>query len=446
MQEGRGLGWLGIVRLGLVQTAIGAVVVLATSTLNRVMVVDFQLAATLPAGLVAWHYAVQLSRPRWGHAADRGGKRTHWVIVGMGVLALGAVIATDGAILAAHSWWWGLLLGVVGFTLIGAGVGAAGTSLLALLSARVAAQRRPAAAAITWIMMIFGLAATAGVVGAVLDPFSPQRLALVVSAVAGGAFLLAVLAVLGMEGPPVRDARSAAPAGRFADAVGEIWADRDARAFTLFVLIAMLAYSMQDLILEPFAGLRFVKSVGESTSLAGLQQAGVLLGMIATAAAGSRAGGGGAAWRRWWTAAGCVGSAAALAGLAVGSFVGPGWPLAANVFGLGLCNGVFAVAAIGAMMGLASAGPRNDQGARMGVFGAAQAVGFGVGGVLGAAGVDLLRSGAGEDAAAFSIVFGVEAGLFLAAAVMAWRLALPAEPHRNLAADARLARRAESAA
>ncbi|MBY0447155.1 MAG: hypothetical protein K2P95_00575, partial [Hyphomonadaceae bacterium] len=67
-------------------------------------------------------------------------------------------------------------------------------------------------------------------------------------------------------------------------------------------------------------------------------------------------------------------------------------------------------------------------------------------GVLGAAGVDLLRSGAGEDAAAFSIVFGVEAGLFLAAAVMALRLALPIEPRRSLAADAGLARRAEPAA
>ena len=48
-----GLGWLGIVRLGLVQSAIGAIVMLTTSLLNRVMVVEYALPAALPAGLVA---------------------------------------------------------------------------------------------------------------------------------------------------------------------------------------------------------------------------------------------------------------------------------------------------------------------------------------------------------------------------------------------------------
>jgi BCD family chlorophyll transporter-like MFS transporter len=60
------LGWLGIVRLGLVQSAIGAIVMLATSLLNRVMVVEYALPAALPAGLVAWHYAVP-GRARGGH-------------------------------------------------------------------------------------------------------------------------------------------------------------------------------------------------------------------------------------------------------------------------------------------------------------------------------------------------------------------------------------------
>ena len=60
------LGWLGIVRLGLVQTALGAIVVLTTSTLNRVMVVELALPAILPGALVAMHYAVQILRPRLG--------------------------------------------------------------------------------------------------------------------------------------------------------------------------------------------------------------------------------------------------------------------------------------------------------------------------------------------------------------------------------------------
>ena len=48
------LGWLGIVRLGLVQTALGAIVVLTTSTLNRVMVVEMALPAPGGLGVREW--------------------------------------------------------------------------------------------------------------------------------------------------------------------------------------------------------------------------------------------------------------------------------------------------------------------------------------------------------------------------------------------------------
>ena len=61
------LGWVGIVRLGLVQTALGAIVVLTTSTLNRVMVVELALPAILPGVLVALHYLIQVMRPRLGY-------------------------------------------------------------------------------------------------------------------------------------------------------------------------------------------------------------------------------------------------------------------------------------------------------------------------------------------------------------------------------------------
>jgi len=85
------LSWLQIFRLGLVQAAIGAIVVLMTSTLNRLMVVELALPVVLPGALVALHYGVQITRPSWGHLADQGGSRTRWVIAGMAMLALGAL-------------------------------------------------------------------------------------------------------------------------------------------------------------------------------------------------------------------------------------------------------------------------------------------------------------------------------------------------------------------
>ena len=47
--------WLGIARFGLVQAALGAIVVLTTSTINRVMIVELALPAMVPGLLVTWH-------------------------------------------------------------------------------------------------------------------------------------------------------------------------------------------------------------------------------------------------------------------------------------------------------------------------------------------------------------------------------------------------------
>src|SRR3569833_4763159 len=94
------LGWIGILRLGLVQTALGAIVVLMLSTINRVMVVELALPATVPGALVALHYAVQVLRPRWGYGSDRGGRRTPWIVGGMALLALGGAGAAGATALA----------------------------------------------------------------------------------------------------------------------------------------------------------------------------------------------------------------------------------------------------------------------------------------------------------------------------------------------------------
>lgn len=422
----RTLSWIEIVRLGLVQAALGAIVVLTTSTLNRVMVVELALPAMLPGALVGLHYGVQLSRPRWGHGSDMGGARTPWIIAGMAVLAVGGVLAALATAWAAASTLAGIALAVVAFVLIGGGVGAAGTSLLALLATDVAPQRRAPAASITWIMMIVGFAVTAGVAGAMLDPFTLTRLVAVTAGVSAAAFLLCVAAVWGVErdsrGAQIPTPQIAAQKG-FSAALSQVWAEPRARQFTVFVFVAMLAYSSSDLILEPFTGLVFGLTPGQSTQLAGLQHGGVLIGMIVVAVLGARLGGRGFGRRQSWVIGGCVASSLALIGLSAASLAGPGWPLAPTIFVLGLSNGAFAVAAIGAMMGLAGADGPGREGVRIGLWGASQAIAFGIGGFLGAAAIDAARAAFADSRLAFALVFAAEALLFLAAA----RLALGVE-------------------
>lgn len=429
------LGWVGIVRLGLVQTALGSIVVLTTSTINRVMVVELALPALLPGLLVGLHYAVQMLRPRWGHGSDVGGRRTPWIIGGMATLALGGIGAALATALMATSPTVGLAVAVLAFVMIGAGVGAAGTSLLVLLAKRVAPDRRAAAATIVWVMMIFGFIVTAATAGHYLDPFSLDRLVAVTAVVSAIAFAVTLVAVWGVEksvsNPVTAAPGRAAPHTPFMTALRGVWAENEARQFTIFVFVSMLAYSFQDLILEPYAGSVFGFTPGESTKLSGTQHSGVLTGMVLIALIATYVKTGPLASLRLWTVVGCVASAAALSGLSVAGSFGPQWPLSATVFLLGLANGAFAVAAIGSMMARADRGTGQREGVRMGLWGAAQAIAFGLGGFLGAASVDVMRLLVAEEATAYATVFAVEAALFVIAAALAARIGNVVDAHER---------------
>ena len=476
----RTIGWFGVFRLGLVQTSLGAIVVLTTSTINRVMVVELALPALLPGLLVGLHYAVQITRPRMGHGSDRGGRRTPWIVGGMAVLGAGGALAAVATMLVASHAIAGIALALLAFVMVGLGVGASGTSLLVLLAAAVAPRYRGAAATTVWVMMILGFIVTAIVAGAQLDPFSLERLVGVTATVSLVAFAVTCLAVWGIErrvlGAPLPEVSSArasiaqativgaasaappvgpgaaeapdsgvAPAGvapapgatpdeepatDFRTALRDVWAEPEARRFSVFVFVSMLAYSAQDLILEPFAGTVFGMTPGQSTQLSGTQHGGVLAGMLMVALATVALRGRTLGSLRFWTIAGCAGSAVALATLAVGGLIAERFPLQPAVFALGLANGAFAVAAIGSMMDLVGRGGRRREGVRMGLWGAAQAIAFGLGGLCATSAVDLGRLLVDEPATAYGAVFALQALLFVLAAALARGVYRPAEPER----------------
>jgi MFS transporter, BCD family, chlorophyll transporter len=415
------LGWLGIIRLGLVQTALGSIVVLTTSAINRIMVIELALPAMIPGALVGLHHALQVLRPRMGHGSDVGGRRTPWIIGGMVILAVGGIIAAVATAWMTTHRYSGLALSVVGFILIGIGISAAGTSLLVLLAKRVTPARRPAAATIVWLMMIAGFAVTAITAGHFLDPYSPTRLVIVATVVSVAAVVVTILAVAGIEGhaPPEPEEQAAAPKPPFMAALKQVWAEPEARHFTIFVFVSMLAYSAQDLILEPFAGAVFGMPPGETTKLGGLLHAGVFVGMLLVAILGSAIGGRWFGSLKGWAIGGCMASATALLGLAMSGIVGTSWPLRLNVFALGVSNGAFAIAAIASMMMLASNGRERREGVRMGLWGAAQAIAFGVGGFIGTMASDIARHFIGSPSVAYSSVFALEAAVFLVSALLA---------------------------
>jgi BCD family chlorophyll transporter-like MFS transporter len=412
------LGWTHVIRLGLIQACMGAVVVVTTSTLNRIMVVEHALPALLPGVLVSFHYLVQMVRPRMGFGADQGRRSTPWMMGGMVLLSAGGLLAAVATVWMADALALGLALAVLAFACIGLGVSACGTSLLALMSKRMPAHMRAPAATTVWMMMIMGFALTAITVGKLLDPYTPERLIELCSMLSVCVVLITAACLWRLEGH-VDSASTASDermtAEKFKHALHRVWGEAQARTFTIFVFLSMLAYSAQDLILEPFAGSIFGMTPGETTQLSGLHHSAVLCGMLCVAIVGGKKVAGRLGSIQSWMVGGCALSALAMLGLTLGGVIGA-WPLKANVFVLGVANGVFSIAAIATMMRLATAEGESRAGTRMGLWGAAQALAFGLGGLLGTAASDLARWLIASPGAAYASVFALEALMFLGSA------------------------------
>jgi len=395
------------------------------------MVIELALPAILPGALVAIHYFIQLIRPRMGFGSDQTRRASPWIRGGILVLASGGVLAATSTILLSHSVVLGIALATVAFLMIGIGVSSSGTALLVLLAKRVEPKKKAAAATCVWLMMIFGFAFTASVSGKFLTPFSFERLLMVSSTVSVIAVIVTFLAIWGMESPVTKNQQLATNADEvesespskasFSEAFTEVWKESRVRSFTWFVFVSMLAYSSQDLILEPFAAVAFGFTPAETTTLSGLQNGGVLIGMLFLAFITSKAKSQTLTSLSTWTIGGCLASALAMLGLVLSGPIANVIFFQVAVFLLGIFNGAFSIAAIGSMMQFASIGSARREGVRMGIWGASQAMAFGLGGIIGTGLSDIARIILGDPASAYAFVFLLEGVLFVVAAYLSYQ-------------------------
>lgn len=408
------LGWGGIVRLCLVNAAIGGMAALPINLFNRLMTVELALPAILPGLLVALHYGVQLTRPVWGHRSDRTGSRAPFIRGGLAALGLALVATAWGVGVAETNLAAALVIWIAAFIVIGLAIGAAGTSFLALLAAAAPEGRHGAAATIAWLMLILGAIVASVGVGIALEPYGPARLLVVIAAAAGIAWIVAALAVHGLERRlPARPAQTDEP---LIPALRAAWAEPSVRRFTMFVFLSIFAFFLSELVFEPFAGHVHGLTPDQSTQLSGGKDGAALMGMLAAGMLSTL----GFGALRVWAVAGCLLSALGLAVLAAGM------PLLPGTVVLGFGNGLFVVGAIGSMMRLAVQ-RAEAAGIRMGVFGAAQAISAGLAGLIATGTLDLLRLGQG-DAAAYGALFYLQAAIFVLAGAVAMRVLRPAIP------------------
>ncbi len=429
------MNWFSILRLGLVQLCIGSSVVIPLSTLNRLMKVELALPATIAGFLIALHYAVQLTRVNWGYLSDKTQNKSQWIIFGMLILGIGGVLASASIPLIESNFAYGIMLSLFSYTLIGFGVGAAGTPLLALLASYSSKAQKGFAASITFLMMILGLAITGITAGIILDPYSHQKLIRITASLAIITNILSYLSLKNLEQTLRNNADTRTPNAinynePFLEGIKKVWMEREARLFTIFIFISMGAFSMQDPILEPFAGEVFGFAVGESTKLDGFHKIGTLIGIILIILCLSKFRIGFASLsiiknerlgsEKFWLITGCLFSAfslfiISLLGL---TYRDPGI-LNSVVFLFGISNGVFTAGILGTMLHLASKGKGdNNTGTRMGIWGAAQAYATMIAVFFSTVLVDILGLMMNSLPSVYGIVFLTAASFFIAAAFL----------------------------
>ena len=429
------MNWFSILRLGLVQLCIGSSVVIPLSTLNRLMKVELALPATIAGFLIALHYAVQLTRVNWGYLSDKTQNRSQWIIFGMLILGIGGVLASASIPLIESYFAYGIMLALFSYTLIGFGVGAAGTPLLALLASYSSKSQKGFAASITFLMMILGLAITGITAGIILDPYSHQKLVKITASLAIITNILSFLSLKNLEKSLRNNADARTPNAinynvPFLEGIKKVWMEREARLFTIFIFISMGAFSMQDPILEPFAGEVFGFAVGESTKLDGFHKIGTLIGIILiilclskfrirfgslSFVKNERLGS-----EKFWLITGCLFSALSLFIISVLglTYRDPGI-LNSVVFLFGISNGVFTAGILGTMLHLASRGSGdNNTGTRMGIWGAAQAYATMIAVFFSTVLVDILGLMMNSLPSVYGIVFLTAASFFIAAAFL----------------------------
>lgn len=412
------------VRLGAFPVAYGLSGVLIGGTLNRVMIAELKLPATLVALLFALPLLVSPLRLWLGYRSDGfpilGRRREPYLLlgalmVGAGVAAIANLTARTAATPAVF-----VPAAVLAFLLYGVGRNLAHNTYQALLAEKFTGAVRARAMTLYEVVTLLGSVAGAGALGRALEHYEPARLVAVADGVAVVVVGLACLAVPGQEAAAGGVASAEAARGRsFGEVVRDyVLADPQVRRLFVVVICTFIGTLAQDVLLEPYGALVLGMSVGETTRLTMFWGLGVLAAMLLSGLWLLRVLGALRLMRLGLGVSIVVFGAVAAVGLAGA----PGmfrWLVLVMGFGTGL-------AGAGMLGSVVEFTTPVRAGLLMGVWGVANMLGHAAGSLMGGIVVDTMRLATGSALAAYTALFAFEVVMLAAALVLTLRLR-PAE-------------------
>ena len=372
-----------LLRLSLFQVSVGMALVLLTGTLNRVMIVELDVPAWLVGLMVSIPVLIAPFRALIGFKSDThksvlGWRRVPYIWFGT-LMQFGGFAILPFALLVltgdGHgSAVWGEVGAALAFLLIGAGINTTQTAGLALANDLASEETRPRVVALLYVMLLLGMVVSALVFGSLLHDFTAKQLIQIVQGVAVITVVLNVIAMWKQEARNPKLTAKDAPRISFSQAWAQFSAAGRAKRLLVGVGLGSAAFSMQDILLEPFGGQVFGLNVGQTTWLTATLALGTLAGFAISARRLSR---GGDPYRL--ASLGILAGIMAFAAVIFSPVLDMVSLFQTGAFFIGLGGGLFSVGMLTAAMDLASSGSGTMSGFALGAWGGVQATAAGIG-------------------------------------------------------------------
>jgi BCD family chlorophyll transporter-like MFS transporter len=405
------------VQLGLVHLAVAMTLVPINSTLNRVMIKELSISATLVALMASLPYLVSPIQVAIGAYSDRnpiwGLRRTPYILVGLLLCVGGVMISPEIAFTLVNRFWLGIGIGVLAFGAWGVGYNLAAVAYLSLASEIFEERERGKTIAVMWVMMILGIIFTAITLSHFVDPYTEEALQHSFWLVGGIALVLGLVGLINLEVQQQVPEFETEARYSWSTMVRAISGNPQAKLFFLYLILLLAALLGQDILLEPYAAEAFEMSVRQTTRITSfwgifVMLALLLTGWLETKFPKLKI----AAWGGWGAFLGF--SLITLSGIIRNQEV-----FYFGVVFLGIGTGVSTVSNLSLMLDMTVAG---QVGLFIGAWGMANALSRLIGSVLGGAGRDIVSQFTGNTVLGYIIVFGVMALFMVISLIMLNRI------------------------
>ncbi len=283
-----------LLRLSLFQVTVGMALALLNGTLNRVMIVELNVPAWLVSTMVGLPLVFAPFRALLGFRSDNhrsalGWKRVPYIWMGTLMQFGGLAIMPFALIVLSGDSNGPVIYGQIGaalaFLLVGAGLHTTQTAGLALATDIAPPESRPRVVALLYVMLLVGTMVSAIGFGALLAEFKQIKL---IQVIQGAALLTMVLNLIALWKQEARNPQPHDGAARANKPIfREAWRGFVQGGKTVRLLVAVgigsAAFSMQDILLEPYGGQIMHMPVSATTQLTAMIACGALAAFVLAA-------------------------------------------------------------------------------------------------------------------------------------------------------------------